>query len=487
MVKSLRSAFVMLSMCFAVAVSAQTKQYTQDLVVSVNGVSTDPQSTTVDVEFLEDDYINFTLKNFCLVSEGSSMPIGNIAVSDLKLRKKTQYDSFYFNDNLVISAGEDASLDWLGPNLGNIPVSLYGKVTDDNLYVTIDINLVSLGQIISVNLGSDFAPATVVSTKKYNVKQTGTFSTNPILPWETTATATVYSDGDMDIAIDNVLLLLSEEDGAPMGNVKFSHIESKDMASYKSFAFNGNVTFSSGDTSIIPEWLGGAVGNVMTGLTGKMTDDNIYISLNLYTDNIFNGAFYLDYNTDFAPVTVTGTKNYTENLVVTVNGVSTEPQPTTISVDNLSNGNINFSLKNFKLIQGGDEMGIGNIEINDLATEKSENGYDTFFFNGYLQIKEGSDASVPMWLGPNLGNIPVKLKGKKTADKLFVTIDIIMESLGQTIHVQLGEDITKEMVSVKSVVVSSNNSNIMYNLSGQRVSNTAKGGIYILNGKKYVK
>ena len=66
-------------------------------------------------------------------------------------------------------------------------------------------------------------------------------------------------------------------------------------------------------------------------------------------------------------------KDYTDTLVVTVNGTATQ-QTATISVDKNNDGTYNFNLKNFMLRMGGESMGIGNITLNILNAAKSDKG-----------------------------------------------------------------------------------------------------------------
>lgn len=66
-------------------------------------------------------------------------------------------------------------------------------------------------------------------------------------------------------------------------------------------------------------------------------------------------------------------KDYTDKLVVTVNGTSTR-QTATISVDKNNDGTYNFNLKNFMLKMGGQTMGIGNITLNNLKAATSSKG-----------------------------------------------------------------------------------------------------------------
>jgi len=135
-------------------------------------------------------------------------------------------------------------------------------------------------------------------------------------------------------------------------------------------------------------------------------------------------------------------KNYTDTLVVTVNGTSTR-QTATISVDKNSDGTYNFNLKNFMLKMGGQAMGIGNITLNNLKAAKSDKG-DVVTTSQNINITAGDDPKVN-WMGPMLkatvGPIPLDLKLLVNENKLYTLIDIDMQkTLGQTIHVTFGDN-----------------------------------------------
>lgn len=353
MVKSLRLAFAMAMMCFAVVANAETKSYTENLVVTINEESTEPQPTTIDVTILENGNIDFTLKNFALASEDGAVPVGNIAINNLVLTDEGYCKSFSFEGSTLILAGDDPNYgaeEWLGPMLPEIPMKLTGKMTDDKLYVTIDIDMQDvLGQVIYVKLGED----------------------------------------------------ITEPEGPA----------------------------------------------------------------------------------------VISSKDYTENLVVTINEISTDPQPTTVVVETLENGNINFTLKNFALVSEEGAVPVGNISINNIPL--TDEGYcKSMAFEGSTFILAGDDPNfgAEEWLGPMLPEIPMKLTGKLTEDKLYVTIDIDMQDiLGQLILVKLGEDILNPVEVSISKVANSVNTNVVYDLMGRRVNNTVKGNIYIENGKKVMK
>lgn len=130
-------------------------------------------------------------------------------------------------------------------------------------------------------------------------------------------------------------------------------------------------------------------------------------------------------------------KDYTDALVVTVNGTATR-QTATISVDKQADGRYNFALKNFKLNMAGAVMGIGNIELKNLVPATSSKG-DVLATDTTITISEGDDKSVAMWMGPMLGQIPLQLKTLVQDDHLYTVIDINMASLNQVIHVTFGD------------------------------------------------
>lgn len=140
---------------------AQTeKTYTDDLVVTVNEVSTEPQQAEIQVEFLENNKCNLSLQNFCLGSGDEIIPVGNIVLNDIELTAGEGYQTFDVEQTITITSGTlpGAEDSWLGPLLGEVPIKMTGKVNDERLYCEIDIDMMAtLQQIIKVTFGSDIA------------------------------------------------------------------------------------------------------------------------------------------------------------------------------------------------------------------------------------------------------------------------------------------------------------------------------------------
>ena len=183
-----------------------------------------------------------------------------------------------------------------------------------------------------------------------------------------------------------------------------------------------------------------------------------------------------------ATVVFADSKVYTEQLVVTINGESSAPQMTGVTVVDNGDQTINFELKNFFLSSAETDIPVGNIIMENIPVTKGTDGLDHFTFDGSITIQPGDMEGVPMWMGPMFGEIPMKLQGKKNAEKLYVTIDIDMqEVMGQVVYVQLGSDFTDKESAIKGIESKSNDT--VYTVSGSKVMKPTRG-IYVVNGKK---
>lgn len=145
-----------------------SKTYTEKLYVSVDGDMSEPQMANVVVETLDNGNINFVLKNFVLGAGEESLPVGNIALKNIELNAD---GTFTFDGGINIEAGDDENYDeeeWLGPMLammGEIPLELSGKFVGDDVFVTINIDLVDvMGQMINVHLGYEYVEANMTIT-----------------------------------------------------------------------------------------------------------------------------------------------------------------------------------------------------------------------------------------------------------------------------------------------------------------------------------
>ncbi|MGI6222462.1 MAG: calycin-like domain-containing protein [Prevotella sp.] len=108
--------------------------------------------------------------------------------------------------------------------------------------------------------------------------------------------------------------------------------------------------------------------------------------------------------------------NYTDSLAIYINGSETPVVvPATISVDQNSDGTLKFSLKNFTISRGGQNMYIGNVSVDNVLTFDGKNGRTAFFQAATTTIENGDDDS-QTWIGPLLGPVDVEIFGYELPD-----------------------------------------------------------------------
>lgn len=154
----------------------KNKVYQDYLSVTVDGATSQPIPANIAVTVADDNKMTFSLQNFCLISGEDKLGIGNIALDNIELvpaEIEGQY-TFTVERDIQITEGDMEGVEvWAGPALGDIPIVLKGTICDKKLYVTIDINLALLGQIIHVEVGTPF-DNTILFPKKI-AKHTITF------------------------------------------------------------------------------------------------------------------------------------------------------------------------------------------------------------------------------------------------------------------------------------------------------------------------
>ncbi len=292
-------------------------------------------------------------------------------------------------------------------------------------------------------------------------------------PQETTITVEQNTDGTYKLALNNFTL----GGMIQVGNIVLDGITVTENNGIKSFQTNQEIFITAGEGNE-EDWIGPMLGAIPVSITGKMSAEKLYCTIDIDMSEMLGQMINVVFGSDFAAGN-TSAINYTDNLIVTIDGESTEPQETTIIVEQNADGTYKLALNNFTL---GGEVMVGNIVLDNIvATE--ENGIKNFQVNQEIFITAGDDSN-EFWMGPMLGAIPVSITGKMDAEKLYCTIDIDMsEMLGQMINVVFGEE--DKVTSIENIAVE-NGSDVIYDLTGRKVDAITTTGIYIVNGKKVV-
>lgn len=130
------------------AIAALATNYTGTLTVTVNGESTNSEST-ISVVQSGNDY-TLSINNF----ELEGLPIGNIVVT-APGTTSNGLTSIITNQDITITAGDDSSEDWLGPMLGVVPINMVLAFNQYAMTTNIDIYMAELEQTINVKFAQD--------------------------------------------------------------------------------------------------------------------------------------------------------------------------------------------------------------------------------------------------------------------------------------------------------------------------------------------
>ncbi len=143
------------------AIAALATDYTGTLTVTVNGNATTQDGVSININKNADNTYNLTLNNFVLLNEETTIPVGNINLSNIDGAAQGNITALYVDKDVTIEEGTDPNMSfWMGPMLGPVPLKMIARFTDDYLAVDIDIDMQeTLQQTINVkfdNTGKHF-------------------------------------------------------------------------------------------------------------------------------------------------------------------------------------------------------------------------------------------------------------------------------------------------------------------------------------------
>ena len=278
------------------------------------------------------------------------------------------------------------------------------------------------------------AVCTMAQTERIYTEQVVILSEDgePSEPQEAQISVVENGDGTINFVLKN-FIINAEGNTIAVGNIVINNLpvtEGEDGLDHVSY--DGSITITAGDLEDVLVWMGPLFGEIPVVLDGKMNEEKLYVSLDI---NVGGSIIPVLIGTDdfFA------TRIYTEPIVIlSDDGVSSEPQEAQISVTENGDGTINFVLKNFMMSVDETVVGVGNIVINNLSVIEGDDGLDHVFFKGVIFITEGDLEDVVFWLGPMFGDVPIELNAKMNEEKLFATI--VIEMGESVVTVQVGTD-----------------------------------------------
>lgn len=215
--------------------------YTSDLSVNIDGFTTKPIGTNINLVKLGNSY-SLELKNFLLEGE----PIGNVKVTNLEVNGNTYSASQTIN----ITAGDDPSFseeDWAGPYLGEVPVNVVATVNGDQMVAQITIkDFLGVGDIDvtfapTVTFGENGQNQTEVGVNNVIVNRTFAKGWNTLcLPFATSVESIQGSKAQEFVSSNGSSLTFNEvTDGVLKANVPYLVFFNSEVSD--PFYYGGNV------------------------------------------------------------------------------------------------------------------------------------------------------------------------------------------------------------------------------------------------------
>lgn len=136
----------------ALAMSAFATDYAGKISVSINGIGSTQDASISINQNEEDSTYTLNIKNFTLVTEETTINVGNIVVENLKGYTIGGMTTVVADQTINIQNGDDPNVEmWFGPYLGDVPIIMAAQFDGNDAKVDIDIDMTAtLEQFISV-------------------------------------------------------------------------------------------------------------------------------------------------------------------------------------------------------------------------------------------------------------------------------------------------------------------------------------------------
>ena len=287
-----------------------THTYTDNLDVAINGESSGGQQTDIIVTF-NNGTLDLALNNFNLASGEDQLYVGNVQVQGVPytIKDGIAYATFSKATNVEITEGDPSITDlygepvmWMGPMLGEIPLTLQGKVGENKLYCNIDIEMLGVGTI-HVTFGNDSnwpaiggggvdpKPDPIIASRTYTGRLSVTVNGESNDDTTATVECTANEDGTFSLELQD-FFLSAEGETTPIGNIKLNNISSAEVADrgYCMFMSTETIQITDGsDEALQPLgpgalWVGPYLGEMPATVSGKIAPSRLYMTISIYID-----------------------------------------------------------------------------------------------------------------------------------------------------------------------------------------------------------
>ena len=496
------------------SLSMMAEDYSCPLLVVVEGESQPKATQTVSVTQQKDGKYSLSLKNFKM----GSIPVGNIEVNDVDAMTCGTTICLSTQQTIQITTGDDASVKWTGPGLGNVPILLKGELNGSTFNAILSISMVdpespmnvrvelgdveNIGQIPNSNFEA-FHQENYLSNREYQADHWHSF----INCEATLATSTAKmkhnwksndvrpgTTGTYSLEVKSRTVASQSANGTvTTGRIKAGNMTANDPANCSFLDLSNTAKDKKGDPyytiltckpDAIEFWT-----KFFKGVREESNKDNIYATISAA---ITDGTYYQDPqdNDKYTNVVATAKNDKIESLdntwqklTVPFNYNKTDKAAkailVTISTCSVPGGG--------SLSDNDGEQDV--IKIDDMRLIYNANATSIKFKGEELTEEEGvyyttfngevknSDLEVET----NSKSAYVTKSIFNTEDGVIAIINIVSNDLKTANrYVILIEGATTTGINKPQTVTTQSGVKAVYNLSGQQVSGMSKAGVYIV-------
>lgn len=157
----------------AIECEPETTEYKGNLTVTMGTSPFPPQETSIYITEQTDGKYTLTLKNFTLMEAG----VGTIIVKDVEGTEQDGKIRLQSSQTIEIQKGDDPNIsDWMGPDLGSVPVVIDATMTDAELNASITINMLG----VNVTFGGTVTGISNVVAADKKVLSEGIYNINGV-------------------------------------------------------------------------------------------------------------------------------------------------------------------------------------------------------------------------------------------------------------------------------------------------------------------
>ena len=157
----------------AIECEPETTEYKGNLTVTMGTSPFPPQETSIYITEQTDGKYTLTLKNFTLMEAG----VGTIIVKDVEGTEQDGKIRLQSSQTIEIQKGDDPNIsDWMGPDLGSVPVVIDATMTDAELNASITINMLG----VNVTFGGTVTGISNVVAADNKVLSEGIYNINGV-------------------------------------------------------------------------------------------------------------------------------------------------------------------------------------------------------------------------------------------------------------------------------------------------------------------